>query len=237
MQFLTLPIFLSLATIASDAAPPDEASAQAAAPAPVGGPQLLERVVAVFTSAGEGKRAALTLSELEVEARLALVGRGAVEAASAPLPDDTLAASMDWLIAELLLYEEARRLELHHVEPAEVQREVEALQARFPSEEAFRFFLHTHEIARSDLARTARRRLVVVRYLESRIRLGGGVTDDEVESAYQQRRGEMGSLRFEEAKAPLRAQLEKERREAIVANLIRDLRARAGVRILHRFDG
>lgn len=203
---------------------------------PGAAPLLLERVVAVFATAGEGKGAALTLSELEMEARLALVGRGAWDAASAQLPGDTLGASMDWLIAELLLFEEARRLDLADVDPAEVEREVEALQARFPSEDAFLDFLQAHEIAFSDLSRITRRRLVVVRYLESRIRLGGGVSDREVELAYEQRRGEMGSLRLEEARTPLRAQLEKERRETIVANLIRDLRTRAGVRILHRFD-
>ncbi len=207
--------------------------------APLAGaePLLLDRVVAVFTTGSDGKREVITLSDLEREARLALVSRGAVEAADAELPQDLLASALDWLLSELLIFEEAEQLAVAGVEAAEIEREIEAFETRFSSPEALHAFLQRHEIGRADLARVARRRLVVGRYLESRIRLAGAVTEGEVRSAYEQRRGELGGRAWDDAKHLLRAQLEKERREEVVAGLVQALRSRAGVRILHRLDG
>jgi len=200
-------------------------------------PVLLDRVVAVFSMASDGTREVITLSDLERETRLALMSRGALEAAEGELSQEMLASALDWLLSELLVLQEAELLDLAQVDVAEVNREVEALKARFESEEAFVAFLRRHEIAPPDLSRAVRRRLVVGRYLDSRIRLAGAVTEGEVLGAYEQRRAELGEMEFEEARHLLRAQLEKERREEVVASLIRGLRSRAGVRILHRFGG
>jgi len=200
-------------------------------------PVLLDRVVAVYSLASDGTREVITLSDLERETRIALVARGAVEAADGELSPEVLAAALDWLVAELLVQQEAELLDLAQVDVAEVNREVELLSARFGSEEAYLAFLRRHEIAPPDVFRAVRRRLVVGRYLDSRIRLAGSVTDGEVRAAYEQRRGELGDMEWEEARHLLRAQLEKERREEVVAGLVQGLRSRAGVRILHRFGG
>lgn len=200
-------------------------------------PLLLDRVVAVFTTATDGTREVITLSDLEREARLALVSRGTPEAAEGELPQELLASALDWLLSELLVLEEAEQLDIARVDPAEIHAELDAFRARFPSDEAFRAFLERHEIARGDLARVARRRLVVGRYLDSRIRLAGGVSEGEVRSAYEQRLDELGGMEWTDARRLLRAQLEKERREEVVGGLVEALRSRAGVRILHRLEG
>lgn len=200
-------------------------------------PVLLDRVVAVFSPSPDGRREVITLSDLEREVRLALVARAGPEAAEGSLTGELLAAALDWLLAELLALEEAEQLDIARVEAAEIHRELEALRERFPSEEAFQSFLERHEIGRGDLFRVVRRRVAVGRYLDSRIRLAGAVTEAEVRSAFEQRKDQLGGMVFEEARHLLRAQIEKERREDLVASLIETLRGRAGVRILHRFDG
>lgn len=206
------------------------------APAAAAEPVLLDRVVAVFTTATDGTQQVITLSDLEREVRLALVVRAGPEAAEGEPPAELWAAALDWLLSEHLILDEAEQLDIAQVDAAEIQREVEALVQRFGSEAAFEDFLRRHDIGRAEVLRVARRRLVVGRYIESRIRLAGAVTDGEVASAYAQRKDQLGGMAFEEAKPLIRAQLEKERREDLVANLVRSLRSRAGVRILHRFE-
>lgn len=200
-------------------------------------PLLLDRVVAVFSPATDGTKEVITLSDLEREVRLALVVRAGAEAAEGEPTSELMAAALDWLLSELLVLDEAEQLDIAQVDAAEIHREVEAFRERFSTEEAFLAFLERHEITRADLLRVARRRLVVGRYLDSRIRLAGGVTEGDVRSAYEQRKDQLGGMEFEDARHLLRAQLEKERREEMVAGLVQALRNRAGVRILHRFDG
>lgn len=196
-------------------------------------PLVLDRVVAVFSSAGEkGKRTVLTLSDLEVEARLAFLARGGTEAAAQRLPQEALDGFLDWLIAELLLLEEAEQLHLDTLDPPEVEAAVQALRDRFETEESYTAFLRRHEITEGEVIRVVRRRLVVGRYLDSRIRLAGRITEAEVEAAWNGRKGELGGMALKEARLPLRAQLEKEQRERIVSVLVAELRSRAGVRIL-----
>lgn len=205
------------------------------AAAEVGEEVVLDRVVAtVDWGEGRGHRVILTWSDLELEARVALLQRGAIGAADAPLPADTLAASLEWLIAEHLLFAEADQLGLAGVDGEEIVEALAGLRQRFPDEESFERFLERQEAA-EELPRILRRRIVVDRYLASRLRLGGAVTDEQVAAAWEARRGELGSMSLQEARAPLRAQLEKEQRERIVRELVSDLRARAEVRVLHDF--
>src|SRR5690606_5642591 len=207
------------------------------APAAAAEPVLLDRVVAVYSPTPDGTREVITFSDLERETRIALAARGALEAADGELSPEALGAALEWLLSELLVMQEAELLDLAQVDVAEVNREVEAFVSRFDSEEAYQAFLRRHEIAPHDVFRAARRRLVVGRYLDSRIRLAGSVSAGEVRAAYEQRRAEPGDMAGDEARHLLRAQLEKERREEVVAGLVQGLRSRAGVRILHRFGG
>lgn len=219
----TVPLLLALAL----AAP-----ASAEAPGPEAG-ELLDEVVAVVApGGGRGVRTLITRSDLEVEARVVLVSRGGTEAAARALPDDTLQAVLDWLIAEHLLLAEAEQLEVADVEPALLEREIDAFRARFADEAAFRGFLARHELVDADLARIFRRRLAVDRYVASRLRLAGGVSDADVRRAFEERRASFGDQDWEWVRPRLRAQLERERREALVAALTADLRGRAEVRVL-----
>lgn len=217
---LLLAFLLLLAPVASPASPSGEAA-------------LLDQVVAAVSPGGRsGHRTLITRSDLELEARILFVSRGAAAAAAGQLPEDTLAAALDWLIAEHLLFSEAESLDVAAVEPAAIERELAALQARFGTTGAWEAFLRAQEITGADLARIVRRRLVVDGYVGSRLRLGMSISQGEVKRAYEARRHEFEGKPWDWVEPRLRAQLEREKRESLVAALVRDLRSRAQVRVL-----
>lgn len=222
-----VPLLLCLFPFAS---PP--ALAEAIAPAVAEG-EVLDQVVAEITpGSGRGRRTLVTRSDLELETRVLLVSRGGIEAAAQPLPDEVLAASLEWLIAEHLLFAEAEQLDLAGVDPLALERELASFRLRFPSEAAWRAFLAENEVVESDVARILRRRMVVDGYVASRLRLGVQVTEAEVRSAWESRKAELGEDSWEWARPNLRAQLERERRAEVAAALVAELRRRGDVRVI-----
>lgn len=202
----------------------------------VAGAQVLDRMVAVVSPGRGGTHPILiTLSDLELEARVALIERGASGAAEADLPDDTLAASLEWLIAEHLLLAEAEVLELDDLDTGALEAAIARFRSRFPTEEAWERFLRAQELVEGDLERIFRRRLVVDGYLSSRLRLAVTVSEAEIRQAWDRRESTFDPERYEQARPMLRAMLEKEKRESMVAALVGDVRRRAEVRILTRF--
>lgn len=198
--------------------------------------QVLDRVVAVISPGrGESHPILITLSELELETRVALIERGASGAAEAELPDDTLGTSLEWLIAEHLLLAEAEVLELDDLEAGAIERAIARFRARLPGEEAWQRFLTAQELTEADLDRIFRRRLVVDGYLSSRLRLSVVVSEAEIRQAWDRRESQFDPERYEQMRPMLRAVLEKEKRESMVAALVGDVRRRAEVRILTRF--
>ena len=197
---------------------------------------LLDQVVAVISPGGRSEQLQLiTRSDLELEARVLFVSRGAAAAAEQVFPDDTLGAVLDWLVAELLLQAEAEQLEVAAVDPQAIERELATLRGRFGA--GWEDFLATNELVEADLSRIVRRRLVVDGYVASRLRLGMNISEAEVRRAFEARREEFGESGYEWVRPRLRAQLERERREALVAALVADLRERAEVRVVVALGG
>jgi hypothetical protein len=198
--------------------------------------RLLDRVVAVVAPGGSaGRGTVVTLSELRIEARVALIRAGGLTAATEEIPPDTLAATLQQVIAEHLLQAEAEELAVVHVEPADERAALQAFQAHFPTPEDYRAFLDRWELEGADVLRILRRGLVVERYLASRARLAVSVSEAELRRAYDQRGG--AAAGFEEAREPLREELLEHKREELVAALVADLRSRAQVRVLHDLGG
>lgn len=194
--------------------------------------RLLDRVVAVITPGGAERRGTvITLSELTNEARIALIRAGGVLAADAPIPEETLAATLQQLVAEHLLQAEAEDLAVAVVDPAEEGAALQAFRARFGSPEAYRRFLRGSELTEADVERVLHRGLAVERYLASRARLAVTVSEVELQRAWKERGGAPDGLA--QARGELRRELERRRREELVAALVADLRSRARVRVVH----
>ncbi len=200
----------------------------------------LDAVVAVIAAPsgeGRGNRTVITLSELEVETRVTVISRVGSEAAEASIPPETLARSLDWLIAEHLLLFEAEGLAVAAVEPAEVTRAVATFRDRFPDVAGYRRFLETNELTETELGRILRRSLLVSRYLDSRARLAVTVGDEDLRRAYEARDAGAGDESFAEARPRLAREVERAKREEALAAIVADLRARADVRVLYDFAG
>lgn len=202
-------------------------------PGIAGAARPLDTVVAVIGApGGESRRAVITLSELELETRVTVISRGGSEAASAPIPPETLASSLDWLVAEYLFLFEAEGLAVAAVEPADVARAVAAFRDRFPDIASYRRFLEVNEVTEAELGRILRRSLLVSRYLDSRVRLAVAVTEDDLRRAYEGQGAALEGKSFEEARPLLSRIVEQEKREAALSTMVADLRARGDVRVL-----
>jgi hypothetical protein len=168
-------------------------------------------------------------SRLEQESRVALVDRGAIEAATAPLDAAALRAGLRWLIDQLLVADEAARLQVDEVPRDEQLLALRRFRERFPGEAAYRRFLEAADLTEDDLTVTLARELRVQRYLESRVGRSARISDDEVDRFLD---AQGASLESREARDAVRTRLAVEKAQAQVKQLLGDLRGRADVRVL-----
>jgi hypothetical protein len=220
MGSMMLALLLAAAAAAPDAGAP-------AAPATAA--RVVEQVVAVVRNPAGSAARAVTLTRLLEETRIALVSRGAVEAAFRPLDAEALRAGLGWLLDETLVADEAARLRVDEVDRAALEAAVRDFQARFREPAEYRRFLAANEIQEEEVAAVLGRTLRAVRYLETRVGPGARVGDDEVERHL--RAGGAGPATAA-ARDAARAELERGRARTQVRELLLELRARADVRIL-----
>lgn len=189
----------------------------------------VERVVAVVRPPASAEALIVTLGMVEEQARIALVSRGAVLAASRPLDGPALKAGLDWLIDQALLDAEASRLQVFEIEPAEVEAELRRFQAQFDAPADYRAFLDRCELGEAGLEDVLRRSLRVRRYVESRVAHAAAVPEADASPSLQ-REGNA------EERAAARARLAQERVGEEVRALVRDVRSRAEVRLLEDLE-
>ncbi len=203
--------------------------AAGAADAPAGG-RVVDEVVAVVATRGQEARV-ITLSRVAEEGRIALISRGGIEAAFAPLDGVVLRASLDWYVDQLLLHEEAVRLQVFEVERAAAVAELARFKAEFRSPRDFKAFLYEIDATEEDLTNTLRRNLRVRRYLESRL---GRIrpTTKEVEAWYAAHASDYGGLPLSQVNDEIVARLSASRADAETKALLADLRSRADIRVL-----
>lgn len=199
----------------------------AAAAAPAG--RVVEQIVAVVRNPAAGAPRPITLTRLVEEARVALVGQGALEAATAPLDPAALRAALRWLVDQWLVAEEAARLGVDEVARDELAGEQERFRGRFPDAAAYQRFLEAADLSEEEVAVTLARGLRVQRYLDSRVGRSARVGDDELARALAAR-----GLAAEApgAREAVRAKLRDDKAAAQVRQILADLRTRADVRIL-----
>jgi len=190
---------------------------------------IMERVVAVVRSPPSSPPRPVTLTRLVEEARVALVGQGAVEAAFAPLDDEALRPALRWLVDQLLVSEEAVRLKVDEVARTDVAAAQRRFAQQFPDEATFRRFLAVTELPEDELGAILARSIRVQRYLDSRIGRGARVSDEELAAWLRAHEARLESPAAREA---VRARLAEDKTRTQVKALLADLRGRADVRIL-----
>jgi hypothetical protein len=196
---------------------------------PPGG-QIVDQVVAVVgTRAGEAR--VITLTKVTEEGRIALVSRGGTEAAFARLDGAVLRASLDWYVDQLLLHDEAVRLQVFEVDQATALAELARFKAEFPDPKNYKAFLVEIDVGEEDLLASLRRSIRVRRYLESRMgRLRA--SPGEVAAWYAAHAAEFGGRTLAEVSDEIAARLSASRADAETKVLLADLRGRADIRVL-----
>jgi hypothetical protein len=190
--------------------------------------QELERVVAVIRSPAASQAHVVTLSRLRQETRIALVSRGVMSAATQPLGAASLSVGLEWLVEQTLLSDEAARLQVFDIDPSDAASELARFRARFARPADYAAFLGRWDMGEDEVEAVLRRALRVRRYLENRASHSGQVSEGEVSAWLDQHVAEPGTRDRELA----RARLADERAAAEVQTLVRDVRARAEIRVL-----
>ncbi|HEX8819050.1 MAG TPA: hypothetical protein VF794_03925 [Archangium sp.] len=185
--------------------------------------RLVDRVVAVIETQ------VLTLSELEFETRVALVQRGGVRAAEAPLDEQTLRGALELAINQRLLVAGADRLRAFQAERSEVEARLRTFRERFESEPALLDFLARHDADLEQLTAVLERGVRAERILDSRIRLRAQVNEAEVRRYWEQNKATLGGP-YESVKDALREKLVRERYGELAKEEFAQVRAGARVR-------
>jgi hypothetical protein len=178
-----------------------------------------------------GEPRVVTLTRVDAEGRIALVSHGGIEAAFAPLDGQVLRASLDWYVDQLLLLDEAVRLQVFEVDRATALAELARFRSAFRSPKDFLAFLFQIDATEEELTAILRRTLRVRRYLESRLgRLRP--SPGEVEAFYASHTADFGGRPLADVSDDIAARLSATRADAETKALLADLRSRADIRIL-----
>ncbi|HEY1906000.1 MAG TPA: hypothetical protein VGG91_08160 [Myxococcaceae bacterium] len=186
---------------------------------------MLDRVVALV----DGR--VLSWSQLDFEARVMLIDRGGVDAATAPLDASTLQNALDLAVAQRAATAEADKLNAYPVEPAEIDQRLRTFESRFPNAAAFQTFLRAHDADRAALAEVLARAIRTEKFIEGRVRLRSQVPESEVRKAWE---ADHGGQTWDEARAPLRDRMQRERAYVLAREALAQLRASVPVRIVAR---
>lgn len=173
------------------------------APEPGGG-RVLDRVVAVVDTQ------VLTLSALEFETRVALIERGGVQAAEAPLDEALLRGALELALSQRLQVLDADRLQAFAADPGELQARLQRFVARLGGEPALQAFLQRHEMDVEGLMVVLERSVRAEHILDSRIRLRAQVSEAEVRRFYDAHAKELGGS-YAVVRAGVRERLVRER--------------------------
>lgn len=196
------------------------------APAPHG--QILDRVVAVVDSQ------LISLSDLEFEARVLLVDRGGLAAASAVLDDATLKSALDTSIAQRLQIAEADRLQAYPQDEQALLQRVQSFEEKMGGRKALQKFLQAQDADVSRLQEVLGRAQRAEKILDSRIRLRAQVSEADVRREFEQHPDRYAAS-FDLARGPIRERLTREKYGVLAQQELTSLRAAANVRLVAPF--
>ena len=176
----------------------------------------------------------ITLSELDFEARVALIQMGGTKAAGGSLDDEALRSALDLAVGERLETNEADKLQAYPLDEGEVEAALQRFERRFSSHRELEEFLARHDCDRNQLAALLARSLRASKVLEGKVKLRAQVSEAEVKRFYEAHRLELGPS-FDQARAAVRQKMSAERLRQLILEELIQARKAADVRLIAPF--
>jgi hypothetical protein len=175
----------------------------------------------------------LTLSELELEARVLLVYAGGVEAATAELDAQALRDALDEILSDRVLAAEAEALGAYPLEEGELETAVKRFKGRFQTQADWQRFLDRRETDEAAIGVTLGRYLRAQHVLDGKLRLKAQVSEADAKK-YVAEHKELEELPL----AAVRQKLFADRFHTLARAEVKQAKKAAGVRLLGPFaDG
>lgn len=210
------------------AAVPAEAPAPAPAPPAPVRYELVDRVIATVA------KDAITLSDLERQARVILILRGGPQALGGLNDAGFVASVMDFLTNQLLIVQEMRK-QAGYAQGAgedDAREELKKFVAKFADQAAYKQFLQLADISEDSIKDLLLKNLRVERFLETKSRQASQVTDEEAEDEFRKSPGQFPGKKFNEVAAQVKSFMMRARAEKFVREYLADLRQKYEVRVL-----
>jgi hypothetical protein len=198
-------------------------------------PVAIDGLAAVIGGAepGDATRSILR-SDVELRARLSLLSRDAQRALLGELPGSLLRATLDQLLGEQLIAAEAERVQITEPRPADVARELAAIERESGGRRAVLRLLARLDASQLELDTMARRRALISAFLRANLEGVTVVTEHDVDARLQ---ADMTQPSADtSSRAAVRALIAQEALTRNIDRWVRVLRARTPVRVFAVFE-
>ncbi|MEY4582290.1 MAG: hypothetical protein RL701_6993 [Pseudomonadota bacterium] len=178
-------------------------------------------------------------SDVELRARLSLMGRNSDRALFGELPRGLLQATLLELIGENLIALEAERVQITPPGAADISRELGEIEREAGGRQSVAQLLGWVEASRLELDAVAERRALIGAFLRANLEGVTVVTEAEVDTRLRddaERYAGAGQQSREAVRAAVRAVLAKEALTRHIEHWVRVLRARTRVRVFAVYD-
>jgi hypothetical protein len=175
-------------------------------------------------------------SDVELRARLLLLGRGPDQALHLELPQGLLSAALRELIGEKLIAREAERVQITRPTLAMVAQEKQRLLASAGGAPAVQALLRAVGASPAELDGMAERRAIVGAFLRANLEGTTLITEREIDAQIAQDRERYAGVNPATVRAQVRAMLARATLARNIERWVRVLRARVPVRIYAAFE-
>ncbi len=175
-------------------------------------------------------------SDVELRARISLLGQDRERALSADLPAALLSATLMELVGEALIAREADRVQIAPPGQVEVQREKDRMTLMAGGSAWLQALTLHMGASASELDVIARRRALAAAFLSANLEGAMLITESEVEERYRVEQELYADADPAKVRELIRARLAKEALNRNIERWVRVLQARTPVRMFANFD-
>ncbi|MFA6033941.1 MAG: hypothetical protein WC889_13660, partial [Myxococcota bacterium] len=176
----------------------------------------------------------ITLSDLERQARIIAVNRDGLQGLSALSNPSFIVSMMDFLINQLLVIQEMRKLgaTTQGLGEEDAVAELRKFRAHFSDETSYRSFLAGADLKEETIKEIVLRNMRVERFLDRKARQGVEIPVEDAEAFFNGNRSIFPQKTFAEAEAGVKEVMFRQRAEKFAKDYLQDLRSRYEVRIV-----